>query len=51
MDEAASLRKIAAKLRQLECGMVELVHDGYKVTQDPDQGCDRPYSIRPYKPF
>jgi hypothetical protein len=51
MDEAACLRKRALKLRELESGMHELVHDGYKVPQNRNQGCDRPHSIFPSKHF
>jgi hypothetical protein len=42
--EAAALKKRAAELRKLEGGMVEIVHDGYKVPQE-DQCCDGPRSI------
>ena len=50
MDEAASLRKRAAKLRELESGM-HVVHDGYKVPQNRNQGCDRPHAIWPSNHF
>jgi hypothetical protein len=51
LDEAASLKKRAAKLRQLEDGMVELVHDGYKVPQDRNRGYDRLHAKWPYNRF
>ena len=51
MDEAASLRKRAAKLRELANGIQELAHDGYKVPQNRNQGCDRPHAIWPSNHF
>jgi len=51
MDEAASLRKRATKLRELESGMHELVQYGYKILQDRNQRCDRTHAIWPSKHF
>src|SRR5262249_21656343 len=46
MAEAAFLKKGAEELRNLDCGMVETVQDGYKVPQDQNQGCDGLYAAR-----
>ena len=51
MDEAACLRKRASKLRELESGMHELVHDGYKIPQDRNQRSNGPHALWPSKRF
>jgi len=49
--DAVALKIRAKELRDLDCGMVDIGPDGYKVPQDQNLGCDGRQAARHYKRF
>jgi hypothetical protein len=49
--DAAALKIRAKELRDLDCGMVDIAPDGYKVPQDQNPACDGRQAARHYRRF